>query len=277
MESKEALLKRFFLAVVLGFLLITGCGGSRSEQEISVVSFKDAVAHPELRDTYVMQVAERVGTPFYVIVSYDDTREESRFLQETYGFQVRPGIAMAVNWDLLRLADLGKQQIPARASVFPEAFSGGSIETEEDFRSALLHEMEHVDTLQTGRIGRFSIFPTLLARGGKFNKDLVLSVMELEVLKNEIARQEISRGYFQSRANLYVENYLKLWEYGKDMAGGTIEDLKVEFFHRGMLTFPFFFREEGEGEEIWHFRDPSGKQYFLSREEIRKIKEKLRI
>lgn len=260
----------------MGILILAiTCGGNSKQQEAPIVSFQDAVAHPDLRDAYLMQLVGRIGRPFYVTVNYDDTPEEFQFLQATYGFQVRPGIAMAANWTLPQLGDLGKRQVPVRISVFPEAFLGGSIETEEDFLSAFLHEREHADTLQTGRAGRFSILPTFLPKKGKLNKNLVLSVMELEALKNEIARhQEISGGYFQSRVNLYVEHYLELWEYGKDMEEGILEDLKVEFFHRGILSFPFFFREGKEGEEIWYFRNPSGKQYFLSKEEVRKIKGK---
>lgn len=257
-------------------VLVIACGDNSKEQTVPVVSFQDAVARPELRGTYLMQVAERVGTPPYVIVSYDDTVEELRLLQETYGFQMQSGIPMAANWKLPRLGDLGKQRVLVHISVFPGAFQPPLLE-KEDFLSSLLHELEHAATLQTGRIGMLSILPTFLIREGTFNEDLALSVMELEALRNEIARKEVSEGYFQSRVNLYVEHYVELWEYDRNMEGRTIEDLKVEFFRQGMLTFPAFSREYQARGEVWYFRHPSGKLYFLLPDEIRRIKEKHRI
>lgn len=267
-----------FLQVLLAgaLILVIACGDNSKEQTVPMMSFQDAVARPEFRGVYLMQVAERVGTPPYAIVSYDDTVEELRLLQETYGFQMQSGIPMAANWSLPRLGDLGKQQVPVRISVFPSAFQppllGG-----EDFLSSFLHELEHADTLQSGRIGRFSMLPTFLTRDGTFNEDLALSVMELEALRNEIARKDVSGEYFQSRVNLYVEHYLELWDRTQGIGEKVVEELKVEFFHRGMLTFPAFFREYQAQGEIWYFRHPSGKPYFLSPDEIRRIKEKYHI
>lgn len=261
--------KVLFALFVIGVLVLTlACRGNSQS-----VSFQEAMENPELQERFVTQIVEEVGKPPYVeSINYVNTPAEFKRLKEKYGYEPKPTHLMYTNGPKIPISEIGRKEWPQSIYILPKSFSGSPIRTEADFRSSLKHEYRHAETRNTGRIGTILYYPNFLTTTGEWNEALLRDVEELDALGLEL-REMISDGYFQNQVQGYVLHYLGLWEHSLETDPKLIKSLKVEFFHRGMLTHPYFF---GRGKD-WYFKNPAtGKEYHLSSEEIHEIARRLR-
>ena len=260
-----------FFAVLV---LILSCSANSRH-----ISFQTAMrGDTKLQEKFISQVIEDIGGfPRYVTgVTYADTPKEVEFLKNTYGYEPQLGHLMYTAGPKIEVSQFGKQQWPATISVFPESFSGNTIRTDADFKSSLLHMIRNAETRNLGRINGFSYYPTFFTVLGDWNGDLARTVEELDALRLEFRRRDISQEYFQTRAQGYLQHYFGLCRYAHAMEPKLIESLKVEFFHAGMLTHSFFFRESNGREEGWYLKHPVGEEKCrFSPREIEEIQKKL--
>ncbi len=231
------------------------------------VSFEEAMRKPELRDGYIEKIVKKVGEkPEYIYaVYYVDTQAEMEFLKKEYEVPVNPKATMA---------SVGKMKtVDNRVAVFPYAFGGELIKTEEDFISNLLHEYRHVEVAYKGRIGSIEIYSSFLTTEGKLNESLLEDIVELDASAMELTRQtNISQTY---RSNLlvgYMEYYSDIWNHEKIMKPEFIKFLKIEFFRPWVLGSRDLVKERQGGKEVWYLKHPqTGKRYYLPEEVIRKF------
>jgi len=100
----------------------------------------------------IVGAVEKIGKPEYIIlVNYEDTPEEMELLRKEYGYIPDPDDLMRINTPEIPLDQLGKRAILVRVSIFPYAFSGEILKTEEDFISSLQHEYRHAEVIQKGK------------------------------------------------------------------------------------------------------------------------------
>ena len=255
------------------FTFVVSCSAA-----LEHTSFQEAMrGDSEIRERFIAQVFNGTGAhPNAVGVHYVDTEEEITSLKELYGYEPQPGHLMYTAGPKIEVSQFGKQQWPATISVFPESFSGNTIRTDADFKSSLLHMIRNAETRNLGRINSISYYPTFFTVLGDWNGDLARTVEELDALRLEFRRRDISQEYFQTRAQGYLQHYFGLCRYAHAMEPKLIESLKVEFFHAGMLTHSFFFRESNGREEGWYLKHPVGEEKCrFSPREIEEIQKKL--
>lgn len=160
------------------------------------ISFTDAVKDPQLRDKYIEKIVEEIGKPDYItVIEYGEPKE----LEKKYNCHFEPGDFMTAIHKMLPLTEYGKKEVPISICIFPLAFENKVMKTDEDFISSLLHEYCHAEIFQKGKIegksGSTIMFSAFLTEGGRFNKNLLDDVLELDAIKVELARPKISKEY----------------------------------------------------------------------------------
>ena len=140
------------LLIVGAVIIIIGCLVGWflfAEEEID---FERAMRDSAIREIYIARIIEKIGKPEYIIlVNYEDTPEEMELLRKEYGYIPDPDDLMRINTPEIPLDQLGKRAILVRVSIFPYAFSGEILKTEEDFISSLQHEYRHAEVIQKGK------------------------------------------------------------------------------------------------------------------------------
>jgi len=275
-DRQKRIRKLAFLIVAASIVTVSGLvGWLVLSQE---VSFEEAIAKPHLREDYIEKIVKKVGKPDYVReINYIDTLEEFEMLKRVLGYIPEPKTWMAIlSLIEFHIEELGKRPLPVRILIFPEAFTGEILKTENDFISSLLHEYHHAQVLNQGKIDSIDFRRFIIVEGtfkGCYNLALIKEIMELAAIREEIhSPLKISSGYKIQRFHQYLEHYTNIWSHEEGMNPEFIKFLKTEFFESWMLELPYLFKELDKTEEIWYFKSLiTGEKFYLPEEIIRKF------
>jgi len=260
----------FWIIVAVAVIFVGLIGWFLWDQQ--TISFAETLKYPQLREKYIEQIVKKVGKPDYItVIEYGEPKE----LEKKYNYHFKPDDFMTAIHKIPPLTEYGKKEVPISICVFPPSFDKKFLKTEGDFISSLLHEYRHAEIFQKGEIegksGATIMFSAFLTEGGRFNKNLLDDVLELDAVKMELLRP-ISKEYHISREDRYLLYYTQIWDHSEEMNPEFIKFLKIEFFENWMLKHPDLIKEKQEGKEIWYFKHPrTAREYYLPEEIIRRF------
>lgn len=239
--------------------------------QMLTVSFDEAVRNPEVREKYIANLVKKVGKPESVKeVFYADTQDKLEYLRKEYGYHAGQMVWMVIlQKEEVITGELRKKFAPEKIAVFPYAFSGDILKTEEDFKSSLLHEYRHAETYLLEEAGGVKIaVPPLILAG---NEKLFSAVMEIDAVRKELRSElKLSASYREGRYRFYLENYVSIWEGQWDADAKFIEELKIKFFESWMQFRPEMKAEIVAGTKSWYLEHPATKRkYYLPEEVVR--------
>jgi hypothetical protein len=153
--------------------------------------------------------------------------------------------------------------------IFPDSFSGESIQTTQDWISVLEHEYYHTkqfaeDGFPTKTMGFLSFDPYFTNHR---NPELLSSLTELDATRLDLERSDISETLRNHLVSAYLLYYFQLWD-GGDVPDALLSDLKIEFFPISGADITGL----KPGDPLYYQYPPgTGKRYDFTPEEIKGI------